>query len=235
MGGVLGILSRCMAFSGLAADDLKTVLSISVERAYPKGALIFQEGDPGDGFYLLLEGKVKVYKASQEGREQILHIIGKGDPFGEAAMYAGIPFPANAQALLDSRCLFFPRAAFTALIASHPSLAMNMLAVLSMRLREFAAQIEGLVLKDVPGRLAAYLLALSAEQGTSFGARLAIPKTQLANLLGTIPETLSRVLGRMQDEGLLAVEKRDIRFLDREGLEELAAGGGRKKRVGCRV
>jgi CRP/FNR family transcriptional regulator len=163
------------------------------DRFYAKGRSIFMEGDLGDGFYIVADGKVKIFKISAEGKEQILHIYGPGHPFGEVPVFSGQKFPANAVTLLKSHLLFFPRPSFIRLISDNPSLSLNMLAVLSMRLREFTVQIENLSLKEVPGRLASYLIYLSGEQQDSLKVTLPVSKGQLASLLGTIPETLSRI------------------------------------------
>ena len=119
---------------------------------------------------------------------------------------------------------FFPRADFTALIRSDPTLALNMLAQLSRRLRQFAGLIEDLSLKEVPGRLAKHLLYLSGREGDG-QLELDISKGQLASLLGTIPETLSRILAKMNRQGLLHSRGSGIRILDREGLEQIAQEG----------
>jgi CRP/FNR family transcriptional regulator len=120
---------------------------------------------------------------------------------------------------------FFPRTAFIDLIKKNPSLAMNMLAMLSRRLRRFTALVEDLSLKEVPGRLSAYLLYLSETKNREDNLTLDISKAQLASLLGTIPETLSRILARMSGEELIESDgHRTIRILDRDGLEELASG-----------
>jgi len=135
-------------------------------------------------------------------------------------VFHGQPFPANAMALSRTRLLFFPRRQFVELVTEHPTLALNLLAMLSLRLRRFAAQIESLSLKEVPGRLAAYLLYLAEEQGSTTQVTLDIPKGQLASLLGTIPETLSRIFARMTEEGLIRVEGRTIYLDDFAGLKD---------------
>ncbi len=219
---ILDIISGIPLFRGLPDKQLKEIEQITVGRNFNKGEIIFSEGDDGNGFYVVAEGKVKIFKLSMEGKEKILHIYGPGNPFGEAPVFSGQNFPANAQAILKSYLLFFPRAVFVDLITKNPSLALNMLAVLSMRLREFTIQIESLSLKEVPGRLAAYLIYLAEEQGKEDSAMLNISKGQLASLLGTIPETLSRIFARMSSQHLIEVKDRNIRFLDRGGLEELA-------------
>jgi CRP/FNR family transcriptional regulator, dissimilatory nitrate respiration regulator len=222
---ILQIISDVPLFNGLPKDQLNELRQIAVDRFYDKGKTIFFEGDPCDGFYIIADGRVKIYKLSFDGKEHILHIYGPGNPFGEVPVFAGKKFPANAQTLLKSHLLFFPRTAFIDLISQNPSLSLNMLAVLSMRLRQFTVQIENLSLKEVPGRLASYLLYLAKEQGGSDTVMLTISKGQLASLLGTIPETLSRILAKMNKQRLVETSGRDIKLLDIEGLKDLAEQG----------
>ncbi|SDP09924.1 Crp/Fnr family transcriptional regulator [Desulforhopalus singaporensis] len=205
-------------FAGLPSSQIDELAAIAIEKTYQRGETIFFEGDISVGFYMVAEGRVKIFKISPSGKEHILHIFGAGEPFGEVPVFHGKPFPATAEALQNSRTLFFPRKEFVALVERNPAIALNMLAVLSMRLRRFATQIENLSLKEVPARLASYLLYLSEEQGSEESVTLDISKGQLASLLGTIPETLSRIFSRMSTEGLIAVEGRQIHLLDLEGL-----------------
>jgi CRP/FNR family transcriptional regulator, dissimilatory nitrate respiration regulator len=211
-------------FDGLAAPQLEELSAISVEKKYEKGEMIFSEGDPGNGFYVVMAGTVKIFKSSLDGKEKILHIFGPREPFGEVPVFTGKPFPAHAEAIAPSRLLFFPRNEFVRLITENPSLALSMLAVLAMRLRQFAAQIEQLSLKEVPARLASYLLYLSEEQASPDEVSLSISKGQLASLLGTIPETLSRIFARMSRGEMIDVNGRLIRLMDKEGLQALSDG-----------
>ncbi|MGD8366154.1 MAG: Crp/Fnr family transcriptional regulator [Desulfobacterales bacterium] len=216
------ILAEAPIFHGLTGEDLGRIRAVAVDRFYDRGKAVFFEGDPGDGFFVVVDGRVKIYKLSPEGKEKILHIYGPGQPFGEVPVFAGKRFPANAQALVKSRLLFFPRSGFIRLITENPSLALNMLAVLSGRLRQFTVQIENLALKEVPARLASYLVYLAKEQDAAEAVTLDISKGQLASLLGTIPETLSRIFARMSGAGLIEVEGKRIALLDMEGLVALA-------------
>ncbi|MDL1985736.1 MAG: cyclic nucleotide-binding domain-containing protein, partial [Deltaproteobacteria bacterium] len=150
MKNILEIIDNTSLFNGLPENQVNEIVRIAVEKRYGKGEIIFLEGDEGNGFYVVADGKVKIFKASIDGKEQLLHIYGQGNPFGEVPVFSGKKLPANAQAMLKSHLLFFPRTAFVKLITTNPSLAMNMLAVLSMRLREFTVQIENLSLKEVP-------------------------------------------------------------------------------------
>jgi len=212
-------------FQGLSRGEYEDLAMIVVDQVIPRGQTIFEEGDEGSGFYVVLSGRVKIFKLSPDGKEQILHILTGGEPFGEVPVFAGEKFPAHAQAMEDSRVFFFPRPAFVDLVKKTPSLALNMLAVLSRRLRKFSSLIEDLSLKEVPGRLAAYLIYLAEGKKGKSEVILEISKNQLASLLGTIPETLSRILAKLTREGFIKPNgPRQIQLLDRKGLEELASG-----------
>jgi len=225
MENIFSIVSDIPLFSGLSEKHLKEIENIAVEKNFSRGEVIFSEGDNGNGFYVVVDGQVKIHKVSLDGKEKILHIFGPGEPFGEVPVFTGKAFPANAEALSNSRLVFFPKDAFVALIMKNPSLALSMLGVLSMRLREFTMQIEHLALKEVPGRIASYILYVSEEQESSNHIELEISKGQLASLLGTIPETLSRIFSKMSSQGLIEVEGRTIWLLDRQGLTDLAESG----------
>jgi len=219
------IFSEVPLFSGLPEDQLDKLRSIAVTLEVGRGTTVFSDGERANGFYVVGRGAVKIYKMSPDGKEKILHIFGPPEPFGEVPVFAGTGFPANALTLEKSRLYFFPRDAFVKLVSENPSLSLNMLAVLSMRLRQFAGQIENLSLKEVPARLASYLLSLSGKQGSPESVTLPISKGQLAGLLGTISETLSRIFARMAAQGLIQVAGRTIHLLDPEGLEALAENG----------
>jgi len=213
------ILAASLLFNGLPQEQIEKISAITISKSYRKGETIFFEGDPGIGFYMVSQGQIKIFKTSFDGKEQILHIFGPGEPFGEVPVFHGIPFPANAMALSNCETLFFPRTEFVDLITAHPSLALNMLAVLALRLRRFTTQVENLSLKEVPGRLASHLLYLMEEQARTDQVTLDIPKGQLASLLGTSSETLSRIFSKMSEEGLIRVKGKTIVILDRDRLK----------------
>lgn len=222
---ILHQIASTPLFKGLPEEHLKELATVVKDKVFRKGKLIFSEGDEGSGFYIIISGRVKIFKLSPEGKEQILHIFGPGEPVGEVPVFAGKSFPAHAEALEDSRLFYFPMADFMELIQKNPSIALNSLSILSRRLRRFTALIENLSLKEVPGRLAAYLLYLSETHQGAEDLRLEISKGQLSSVLGTTPETLSRILTKMAKAGLIQSEGlRRIRILDRAGLEELANG-----------
>jgi CRP/FNR family transcriptional regulator, dissimilatory nitrate respiration regulator len=211
-------------FEGLPEGQLPIIARIVARRTYRRGEIIFMEGDEGNGFYIVEAGQVKIYKISSEGKEQILHLFGPGESFGEVSVFTGQGFPANAKANMTSTCLFIPRSDFIEIIRQDPTLALNMLGVMSLRLRKFSGLIEDLSFKEVPGRLAAYLLFLSDRAPDPDHLELEVSKGQLAALLGTIPETLSRILTRMNRLGLLKSEGSRIRILNKSVLQNIASG-----------
>jgi len=215
------IIAGSSLFEGLPDKEIGEIASIAIGKSYQRGETIFFEGDIAVGFYMVAEGRVKIFKMSPAGKEHILHIFGAGEPFGEVPVFHGRPFPASAEALEKTATIYFPRDRFIRLVEANPSIALNMLGVLSLRLRSFTSQIENLSLKEVPARLAGYLLYLSEEQGSADKVDLPITKGQLASLLGTIPETLSRIFAKMSEEGLIDVQGRQIELLDPEGLADL--------------
>lgn len=223
MADLIRPLAGIALFAGLSRAQHEALARIGVRRSFRKGERIFSEGDEGTGFYAVLAGRVKISKVSTDGKEQILHLFGPGESFGEVSVFTGQGFPADAVAALPATVLFFPRSAFSGLIRLDPALALNMLAQLSQRLRQFAGLIEDLSLKEVPGRLAKYLLYLSGRNGGG-PMVLDVSKGQLAALLGTIPETLSRILAKMNRQGLIRSRGAQITILDRPGLEAIAEG-----------
>jgi CRP/FNR family transcriptional regulator len=222
MDKILNIISTIPLFNGLPADQIVAIKKIAVEKKINKGEIIVSEGDEGNGFFVIAEGRVKVFKVSTEGKEQILHIFGPGQPFGEVPVFSGQRFPASAQAIDKTQVLFFPRASIVNLISANPSLALNMLAIMSKKLRQFAVQIENLSLKEMPARLASYLIFLADEQNKDDLVTLKISKGQLASTLGTVPETLSRAFAKLSGQNLINVDGKKITLLDRRTLEELA-------------
>lgn len=225
-------LGTIQLWRGLPAEQLDALARMAIVQTYQKGEIIFLQGDEGRGFFAIVSGKVKIFKASAEGKEQILELFGPTEHFAEVPVFDGGCFPASAVALEKTELLFFPRTLFLELLQQHPTLAVNMLAVFARHLRHFARLIEDLSLKEIPGRLAAYLLYLSdrpstAEphsHSTSSIVELEMTKSQLAAFLGTIPETLSRVFAKLSQDQLISMDGAKITLLNRERLTSLAAG-----------
>jgi len=210
-------------FRGLSPNQLERLANITSSRQVDKGQIIFSTGEEAKGFYSVAAGKVRIFRAVPSGKEHVLHVFGPGEAFGEVAVFKDMRFPATAQAMENSRLLFYPRQAFVNALKEDPGLAMQMLALLSERLKFFVKKIEDLSLKELPSRLAGHFLVL-ADSHHKDTFTLDMPKSQLAAYLGALPETLSRALRDMQDRELILVEGRTITLQDRDTLELLARG-----------
>jgi CRP/FNR family transcriptional regulator len=226
--GLAESLEHVALFAGLDDDARESLARMSLERHFPAGATLFREGESADGFYVVLEGRVKVFKLSPDGRQQILHVFGPGHAFAEAAMFAGETFPAFAETLAESRLAFFPRKRFVKGLADNPPLAIGLITSLSRLCHQLAGLVEQLALSDVAGRLARYLTDLARRKGVPLeeGSRLRLdlPKAELARHLGTAPETLSRALGRLAAADLLTVDGSTLILRKAQGLAALAGG-----------
>ncbi len=222
------VLAKVPLFSGLSDTQLETLESNSSVLKADKGQIIFLEGAEAKGLYVLLAGQVKIFKSSAEGKEQILHMLSPGEPFAEVPMFQGTRFPANAMAVQPSTVLYTEKSVLVRLMERDASLAMAMLAALSNRLRQMASMIGQLTLREVPARLAAYLLHQAGEKEADTFV-LDMSKGNLAGLLGSTREALSRSLARLEDQGLIAMDNRTITILDREQLAELAEGNAKLK------
>ncbi len=217
----LSALQGIKLFAGLPAAQLGSLAEITVLRRAKAGEPLFEAGQPGSHFYAVVSGKVRVYRASPSGKEQILHVFGPGEAFAEVPVFEGKTYPASAQALEDSLLVSVARKGFVEVLRREPELALGVMALLSARLRAFVGQIAQLSLKEVPERLAGYLLLLRAAQ-SSDDLTLDLPKGQIASYLGTIPETLSRALKKLADQGLIAITGNRVRVLDADALAALA-------------
>jgi CRP/FNR family transcriptional regulator len=222
------LLRQCPLFAGLKEEDLKRVRVIASLKRARKKQILFSDGEEAKGFYVMLSGKVKLFKISPEGKEQILHVVSAPDAFAEAALFLEGNYPAFAETLTECQLLFFPKRDFIHLIERNPRLSINIIVSLSHFLRKFASLIEELSLKEVSARVAKYLIDLSfksAEEGRNpREVDLDLTKSQLASKLGTISETLSRSLAKMKAKKMIDVKKNRIYILNREALEAAASG-----------
>lgn len=210
------------ALDSASKEELAEFCSI---KHYEKGETLFHEGEKANGFFAVLSGLVKIFKTSWEGKEQILHVFGPYEIFAEVPVFHGKTYPASAEALANTDVLFVPKDSFINFLRRHGDAAVQLLAILSERLRVFTRLIEDLSLKEVPARLASYILYRSAQEKGANVVNLDIPKNLLAGLLGTTPESISRVFAKMKQTGCIDISGRDITIKDRKFLERLALEG----------
>jgi CRP/FNR family transcriptional regulator len=207
----------------LNAQELETLSHIVSVRQLHKGEILFLQGDEATGFYILLTGNVRIYQVSAEGKEYTLHRIRPGEMFAEAAIFKGKTFPANCIATDNSQVAFFPKTDVIDLLTRSPQISLKMIGALSEFVRDFNRQIEDLSLKEVPGRIASYLLRMS-EKTDDPVFKLDMTKTELATSLGTISETLSRNFKKLKELGIIRVEGNTITILDIPRLQSIADG-----------
>jgi CRP/FNR family transcriptional regulator len=220
------ILKKSLLFSGLNEEHLSEVAHIATKRTYVKGEVLFTEGEPASGFFLLATGSVKLSKISSDGKEKVLHFAYAGETFAEAAFFGDGRYPAEARALEKVEALYFPRDSFMGLLERNPRFSLNLIVTLSLSVRRFARQIEELTFAEVPSRLAAYLVELAEKKSTTFQGKtyldLEIRKGELASHLSTVSETLSRALKKLKDEGVIDVKGSRVVIQNMPRLKEIA-------------
>lgn len=211
----LDALKQQPYFGALDRNELERLARAVIERAYAKDEIVFLEGEPSQGLYIVREGLVKIYKLSDEGREQILRHIGPGESFNEVAVFDGGPNPANVSAVQASAVWIVPSASIVDLITRRPQVALAVIRNLGARVRHLVTLVEDLALRHVTARLAKLLLESATER------QPALTQQEMASRLGTVREMIGRSLKQMEARGLLKLERGKIVILDRKGLEKL--------------
>ena len=211
-------LSDTFLFRSFTEEEIDLLLTSTSPKEARKGDEIFSEGIDAVAFFIVVSGKVKIYKISTDGKEHTLHIHGTGDLVAEAAIFDSMGYPASCAALEDTVLVRVSREGIINLIKEHPELSLKMMSGYSRRLRQFVAKIEELSMKDIKARLAGYLLENSTVENGVTLFRLKYSKKELSSLLGTIPETLSRALAFLKQQKFI-IEKDDAIIIpDREKL-----------------
>ncbi len=224
---ILQQLKKIDLFQGISPDKLRILAAQAVYKKYPAQELILGETDPIKSFYVVLTGRMKLYKSSPEGKEQTIQLLEPGDPFGLCTAFATDSFPVSAMTIEESAVVLIPGQLMETVAMQEPRLLLNIIQILSRRLRDSMALIESLALKEIPGRLASFLLhSLSQAKEHPEQLELAISQRELAKILGATPEALSRALRRLADDGILQASGRTIRILNRKALADLAEGNG---------
>ena len=216
-----GFLATVPLFSTLEAEELEQFAALMREKTYPKGSVIVFEDDPGDSLFIVHSGRVKVVLVAEDGREVILGVLGVGEYFGELSLIDDQPRSAHVIAMEDASLLVLRREDFRKRVESNPKVAWSLLHELSRRLRRADGKIGGLVLLDVPGRIARLLLDM-AEEGTGDAIEKPLTHQTIAQMIGASRETVSRAMREFQDAGWIAVERRRISVADRPALERRA-------------
>ena len=211
--------------STLDDEEARRFAGELVLRTYGARQVVVAEGTPALGFYVLRSGKARVYRTGPDGREQTMRLVAAGDTFGEVPVFDNGPAPATVEAIEPSEVLLVPSAAFSGLVERRPQVGLALLRHFAVRLRSFTELVEQISLQTVQCRLARYLYQLAREEGVSTGEGIVVPRelTQqdLASVVGTVREVVSRTLKVMEDDGLVEVRRKDIVIRDLVALHRL--------------
>lgn len=218
-------LGKTALLSSLSSAELQTLAARTVRKLFSTGELLFSEGEPCNGLHIVARGKVRIFKTSVNGREQVLAVNVPGESIAELPVFDGGPFPASASAIEDTEIAFISRRDFNAYCLEHPEVPLKVLTVVGARLRRLVGIIEELSFTTVRQRLISTLIKLAESEGrkTERGIEFELPAThqELASQLGTVRELVSRNLMRLHAEGLLDVDARQIVVKDIKGLSAL--------------
>lgn len=221
-------LRRVPIFGGVDDDNLTKIANITSEKTYSKKNIVFHEGDYGDALYVIKNGRIKIAKVAIDGREKTLTILKSGDFFGEMAIFDDMPRSATAESMdNDVRLLSINKSDFERLIIENPSIAIRIMKDLTRRIRQVNEQVQDLAFKDVHGRVASTLFNLlktekdaSKDPNKDMLNSLKMTHQDLANMVGSSRETVTRALNRLQDEGVISISHQQISILDTEKLLE---------------
>jgi CRP-like cAMP-binding protein len=223
-------LRRVPLFSSLRPDQLADLAHVARRQRFGRDEVIFYQGDPGDSFYVLLSGQVKVSVSSPEGQEAILVMLDAGESFGELALLDEQPRSATIEATRPTEVLVMRKDEFHRLIHQHPDMAIHLLRVMTKRLRDTDQLVQDAAFLDVAERLAKKLLALVDSHGrkTERGIELDIHLTQqdLAAMIGATRESVNKQLGAFRDRGILSVDRQRITVLKPDALRARVAQYG---------
>jgi CRP/FNR family transcriptional regulator len=222
---LVSVLEQAALLSNLSREELQLLAARTVRKLFSAGELLFSEGEPCSGLHIIARGKIRIFKTSVNGREQVLAVNVPGESVAELPVFDGGPYPASAMATEDTEIAFISRRDFHSFCLEHPEVSLKVLSVVGARLRRLVGIIEELSFTTIRQRLIATLVKLAQSEGktTDRGIEFLLPAThqELANQLGTVRELISRNLMRLQAEGLLDVDARQIVVRDLKGLSAL--------------
>lgn len=220
----IGYLRKIPVFSNLTEKELEIIHSISIVRNYDKGRIIFMEGEPGEAFFYVKSGLVKIFKLSADGREHILHILGAGHLFAEVTLFSNLAYPATAEIMEPSEIGMIRNSDLEKVIGENADLALQLIKYLNSRLMEAQNKVRNLALFDTYARTAQAVIKLSEEHGKKVTGGieldLNLSRQELANMVGTTRETCIRALMAFKKEKSIDIDKNIITIIDRDKLSE---------------
>ena len=217
------IVKHIPLFQGLPEEQMEILAACAQEKRYAPGQTIFVDTQEAQAFYLVVWGRVKIFKSSLDGKEQTIFLFGPGEPFCLTALTDEFS-PASAVALEDTRIIMFPADVLEDVARQEPSLLFNMILVLSRRIKQSLNLIESLSLQEIPQRLATFLIHTGEQKKDPDVFKLGFSQRELAKILGATPETLSRVFKKLGSDGVISIEGRTIRIHNHAALKKLSSG-----------
>ena len=221
----LRYLQKVPLFHGLSEDQLLEISRLLFERSYNKGRIIFMEGEPGEAVYILKAGFIKLTKRLEDGREHILHFVNPGEVFAEVVLFGGGNYPATAEVQEASVVGVLRNQDIERLLSSHPNMAVEMLRIMSKRLRTAQEKIMNLALHDTSRRLAFTLLKMAEDHGVTHPRgtliNFSLTNQEFANLTGTSRETVNRMLNSFKRAGAIDIERQQIILTNKNKHEDL--------------
>lgn len=219
------VLKKLSFFATFDDESLNKLSEIITEREYKKGRNIFIEGETAEAVYVVKSGKVKIYKTAQDGKEHIIHIMGDGEVFAESCIFDVCPYPASADAVENTVVYVISNRELESILEKHPKIAVQLVKVMSKRLRMVAMQIENLSLKDAYQKTAALIVQLfkvnNKEMKNGSRIKLEVSRTDMANMVGLTRETLTRALFKLKSDGIIDVDGKDLIIIDKETLMDI--------------
>jgi CRP/FNR family transcriptional regulator, cyclic AMP receptor protein len=220
------VLASVPLFAALDGDTAELLAAALTTRAVVRGHIVFEEGDPGDRLFIVLDGKMKISRAAADGRENLLAVLGPGEMFGELSLFDPGERTATASAVTDSTLASLDHDDLRPLLLDQPGVAVQLLRALAQRLRRTNEAMADLVFSDVPGRVAKALLDLAErfgdDEGDGVRVRHDLTQEELAQLVGASRETVNKALSEFANRNWLRLEGRSVLLLDRERLARRA-------------
>lgn len=214
------VLRQSLIFSGLNDEELAGLSGLAVERSFKPEQFVFWEGDSPDYLYVVIEGRIKVVKYSSTGKEFIITFFGPGEMFGEVAVFQNKPYPASAQAAVETRVLGVKKDDFLSFLAARPRVALNIINILGGRLRDAHSRLKDMAGERVEQRLARTLLMLSSKLGPT----LPFTRQEIADMAGTTTETVIRLTSQLRERGIIRSVRGKIIILNETKLRLLSEG-----------
>ena len=218
-------LSGIALFAGLSESETQALAQRAVERRFAADEMLFWEGDPCTGIFLLTQGSAKIFKTSAAGRQMMLSLETAPCSVAELPLFDGGPYPASVRAVGPVEALFINKGDFHQVCRQFPDVALKLLAVVGRRLRHLVGVVESMTFGSVTQRLARILLDISAQAGAD-EFDLTLTHQELASRLGTVREVVSRNLARFRAEGVVRIQGHQLRIVDRASLEREAEAQG---------